>query len=185
MSFSSYINSRVQLSPQEMEIAEEACDSSIIKKGELLIKEGQVAHRMYFIQSGCARTYYYHQDKEVTSWIYREEQLATAWSSFYTRSPSFEELQALETLHVTSISHEKLQDLFNRNSKFQHFGRLICQEQLVFLDSFFKGQVFMNAKEKLDVLINYFPDITQRVNLGYIASLLGITQETLSRIRRK
>ena len=67
----------------------------------------------------------------------------------------------------------------------QEFGRLMVEEQLTFLDYFYRGFMFMSAKEKYNLLLSIFPDVTQRVNLGHIAAVLGISLETLSRIRKK
>ncbi len=68
------------------------------------------------------------------------------------------------------------------NNHFILLGKLI-EEQLVYIDTYSKGYMFLSAKEKYDKLLSFFPDIDQRANLGYIASMLGISQETLSRIR--
>ena len=182
--FVDFINTRVQIS---LEIASEIQTLLQIEefpKGHLLIKEGMIAHRLYFIVNGSARTYYFHDGKDVTSWIYKEDQLITSWSSFFGRQASFESVQILEDSKVCSLTYDHLQDLYFRYPKIQEFGRLIVEEQLVFLDQFYKGFLFSTAKEKYDLLLSVFPDVTSRVNLGHIASLLGITQETLSRIRR-
>jgi len=75
--------------------------------------------------------------------------------------------------------------LLKTDPAFERFGRILMEEQLAFIDYYFKGVLFMTAKEKYSLLLSYFPDITQRVNLGHIASFLGITQETLSRLRSR
>lgn len=184
-SFIEYINSRIQIS-KEIETAILAlCQIEELKKSHYLLKDEMVAHRLYFIIKGSARTFYYHEGKDITSWIYREGLLITSWSSFFNRTPAFENIELLEDSRVCSISFDELQQLYATYPKMQAFGRIMVEEQLTFLDYFFKGFLLMTAKEKYDLLISIFPDVTQRVNLGHIASLLGISQETLSRIRRK
>ena len=121
----------------------------------------------------------------MTSWFYREGQLFTAWSSFYKRSPSYEGVELTEDSTISALSYNHLRQLYKQHPKMQEFGREMVEEQLVFLDYFYKGFMFMSAKEKYDLLLSVFPDVTLRVNLGHIASFLGISQETLSRIRAK
>lgn len=156
-----------------------------LSKGHFLVKEGLVAHRLYFLEKGTARTYYYHNSKDTTSWIYRENTPFTAWYSFFDRKPSFENVEILEDATVISFTKDNLDSLYQQHSSFNNFGRKMVEQQLSYLDAFYKGYLFMSAKERYDLLLSVFPDITQRVNLGHIASLLGISQETLSRIRAK
>lgn len=180
-----FINSKIQIS-EEIKVAVNAvCKIEKQTKGDLLLEEGRVAHRLYFINNGSIRNFYYHDGKDVTSWIYREGQLVTAWNSFYGRTPSYENIELVEDSTICSILFEDLQKLYAHYPKMQTFGRIMVEEQMVFLDSYYKGIMFMSAKEKYDLLLSVFPDVTQRVNLGHIASFLGISQETLSRIRKK
>ena len=184
-SFIDYINSRVQITKELEEAILSVCQIDDWKKNHYLLKEGQVAHRLFFITEGSARTFYFHDGKDITSWIYREGMLITSWSSFYSRSPAFENIELLEESRINSISYDDLQKLYETYPKMQKFGRIMVEQQMTFLDYFYRGFYFMTAKEKYDLLLSTFPDVTQRVNLGHVASLLGITQETLSRIRKR
>ena len=180
-----YINTRVQIQDDIKDAIQALCKIEKLNRNHLLIKEGIIAHRIFFIINGSARTFYYHEGKDVTSWIYHEGQLITSWSSFYARTPSYENVELTEETTLCSISYNDLQSLYARYPKMQEFGRIMVEEQMIFLDYFFKGFMFMTAKEKYDLLLSIFPDVTQRVNLGHIASFLGISQETLSRIRKR
>ena len=179
-----YINARVQIDDTIKLAIGKVAKTEYLNKNDLLVKEGMVAHRIFFIQKGSARSCYDYDEKEVTSWFYREGHLITSWSSFYMQTPSFENIELTEDATILSLSYDDLQQLYRQFPKMQAFGRIMVEEQLTFLDYFFKGFNFMSAKEKYDLLLDYFPDITLRVNLGHIASFLGISQETLSRIRR-
>ncbi len=156
-----------------------------IPKGRLLIKEGQIAYRLYFLEKGTARTYYYHNAKDITSWIYGEYAPFTTWYSYLNHQPSFENLELVEDATVISFTKNDLEKLYLEHPHFERFGRKMAEQQLAYLDAFYKGYLFMTAKERYDLLLSVFPNVTQRVNLGHIASLLGISQETLSRIRAK
>ncbi len=180
-----YIRDRVQISKATLTAVSEVIRTEEYNKGHILLREGLVAHHLYFIKKGAARTFYYHDGKDVTSWVYGDGAILTAWGSFYGRSPSFENIELLENSVVEYISHSDLQKLYAQYPRMQTFGRLLVEEQITFIDNFFKGFMFMTAKEKYELLQSTFPDVIQRINLGHIASFLGISQETLSRIRRK
>lgn len=180
-----YIHSRVRLDPELRSAIQSITKTESLLKNQLLVKEGMVAHRLFFIEKGSARTFYDHDGKDVTSWIYREGQLITSWTSFYSRTPSFENVELTEDSTIISLPFDDLQLLYRKHPRMQEFGRIMVEEQLVFLDYFYKGFMFMSAREKYELLLSVFPDVTQRVNLGHIASFLGISQETLSRIRKK
>ncbi|MEM6724012.1 MAG: Crp/Fnr family transcriptional regulator [Bacteroidota bacterium] len=153
------------------------------KKGEFLLKERQFARRLFFIEHGTLRTFYLHEEKEVTSWFYTEGFFVSSWSSFYNETPSYEYIEALSDGSVYWISKADYQQLIEEFPAFERFARINAEQQLAFLDSFSKGYIYFTAKQKYQHLIQFIPDIELRVKLGQIASFLGISQETLSRIR--
>lgn len=156
-----------------------------LKKGDIILSEGQRARHIFFVEKGVLHTYYYHVDKQVTSWFYSENNFITAWSSFYTQKASYEEIKCLENCTLYKLSYERYQFLIQNFPDFANFARCLAEEMLAFLDEYSKGMFFMSAHEKYNLLLNYFPGIELRVKLGLIASFLGISQETLSRVRSK
>ncbi len=186
VNFNQLLNtSTTPFSKEIIEALEKVAKIETLPKGSLLVKEGQIAHRLYFLEKGTARTYYYHNAKDITSWIYKENMPFTAWYSFLDKKSSFENVEVLEASTIISFTKEDLEALYRQHPSFNHYGRKMAEQQLSYLDAFYKGYLFMTAKERYDLLLATFPDVTQRVNLGHIASLLGISQETLSRIRAK
>ena len=153
--------------------------------GDILLKHDRFANQLFFIEQGLIHNYYYHDGKQVSSWFYTEYQFVTSWYSFYSQKPGFEEIECLENCTLHAISFEKYQKLIADFPSFGNFARLLAEEMLAFLDYFSKSWSFLSAKEKYDLLQKHFPHIEQRVKLGLIASFLGISQETLSRIRSK
>ncbi len=154
-----------------------------IPKSHVLLKEFQYCQQLYFLESGTIRTYYFDKEKEITSWFYVEGQFFTSWYSYYSQQASFEFIESSSDCVIYRISYLQYQQLLKAFPAFEHFGRLLAEEQLAFLDQYSKGYLFLSAKERYQLLTSYFPDIELRVKLGYIASFLGISQETLSRIR--
>ncbi len=179
------IQRRTTLSDELKAAIEQEFEKQECSKSKLVLKEHQYCRKLYFLENGTARTFYYHDGKEVTSWFYRESQFFSAWYSFYNQQQSFEYIEVLEGAIIYSIDYDRYQFLLKTSPFFERFGRKLAEEQTAFIDQFSKGFMFMTAKEKYDLLLEYMPDITLRVNLGHIASFLGITQETLSRIRKK
>jgi len=183
--FLSYIKSQISVSPELEEALSTYFKKEEIRKGEILLREDSYCRRLYFLEKGTVRTYYYHDQKDVTSWLYHERLFFTAWYSFYLQQPSFEYIETLEDCTVFSIDYHNYQTLLNQFHDFERFGRLIAEEQTAYIDYFSKGFMFLSAKDKYDALLSIFPDVELRVKLGHIATLLGISQETLSRIRSK
>lgn len=155
------------------------------KKGEIILDEGYVCRKMYFLNKGTVRTYFYQKGKDVTYWIYPDSSLFTAWPSFVNQKVSDEFIEATEPVELISISFENWKNLSEKFPEINRFGKLWMEEQMAQLHEFYMGYYFLSAKEKFDLLVTVFPSITQRANLGHIASMLGISQETLSRIRGK
>lgn len=178
-----HISSRCFLSSDLLQRIKTDFEPVKLSQGNLVLTQGQKASYLYFIEKGILHNYYYHDGKKVSSWFYKEEQFITSWHSFYGQKASFEEIECLEDCIVYQISYSSYQKLIADFPAFGNFARLLAEEMLVFLDEFSKGWSFLSAKEKYETLRSYFPDIELRVKLGYIASFLGISQETLSRLR--
>lgn len=178
------ISNRCFLSPELQHHILNDFEEMHIKKGEKILVQGNRANYLYFIKKGVLHTYYYHDDKQISSWFYVENHFITSWYSFYAQKQSFEEIECLEDCNLYRISYKNYQRLIADFPAFGNFARLLAEEMLTFIDEFSKGWSFLTAKEKYDLLLTYFPDIELRVKLGYIASFLGISQETLSRIRK-
>lgn len=152
-------------------------------KSELLIKEGQLAKKMYFVKKGLLRTFYYDKNKEVTSWFYTEHQFASSWHSFYGQSVSFENVECIEDCKLYSITYDDYQQLLNQDSDFSIFGRKLAERFITSLDYFSKSYQFLSAREKYALILTSFPGIEQKVSLGMIASIMGVSRESVSRIR--
>ncbi|MEW7290251.1 Crp/Fnr family transcriptional regulator [Aquimarina sp. 2304DJ70-9] len=183
--FITYIKQYINLPSETEEEIVNLILTEKLDKGKVLLEEGKTCNRLYFIVEGTARTYFYQNGKDITYWIYPENMLVTSWHSYMLRKPSSEYLEVTEESILMSITYDQWQELYAKYPRLDRFGRLVIEEQMALLDDFYKGYYFLSAKEKYELLIAAFPTITQRANLGHIASMLGISQETLSRIRGK
>ena len=152
-------------------------------KSTLLVTEGQYADKSYFIVKGCARAYYLKDGKDITDWFAFENDFINSINSFFENIPSPHFIELLEPSTFLEISRE---DIFKLSDKYHDFDRLLriiaTKTMLALRNRIFSIQ-FEMAQQKYENLLNIRPDITQRVPLTHIASYLGITLETLSRIR--
>jgi len=155
-----------------------------LPKHYLLHKDNEVCEKIYFIEKGLARWYYYSEDgKDITDSFGLENSFITAFDSFFQRKPSRYLIELLEDSTVYSMSYGDLDQLFEKFPEVQRVSRLILIQILEQLLDKNAALQFNNARQRYRFITEKHPDLLQRVSLGHIASFLGITQETLSRIR--
>ena len=148
-----------------------------------LLQPGQMSERLYFIEQGVVRGYYLKDGKEVTSWFMREGDFIISIVSFYTRQPAREYIELLTDSVVLSITYAQLQQLYRDFPEFNTVGRLLTEKYYVLSELRTQNLRMQTAPERYAQLLADFPDIFGRVPLKYIASHLGISPETLSRLR--
>ena len=154
-------------------------------KGDHLFSEGEICRYLFYIKKGLVRVYYNSsQGKEITLWFSSEDSLVTAIDSFYLHKPTRDYCVALEDMVVYTITHSQLETLLN-NEKGAKMAFHIMYEVTRKMAELNESIRFRSAEERYNSLVSNYPQILQRVSLGQIASYLGITQETLSRIRGK
>ncbi|MCP4439615.1 MAG: Crp/Fnr family transcriptional regulator [Aureispira sp.] len=151
-----------------------------------LLQAGRTCRKLYFIEKGILRFYYYNDaGKDITHWFRFENSFITELDSFLNKTESSYYIETLEETVVYSISLEgfyKLSSLFPETEK---IWNLALVQFLLELGEKVKDLQFRDAPTRYSNLIEKHPDILQRVALGHIASYLGITQQSLSRIRKQ
>ncbi|WP_196888481.1 Crp/Fnr family transcriptional regulator [Aureivirga sp. CE67] len=152
-------------------------------KRQLLHEEGTVCDYLFLIQTGIARSFYYKDGKEITAHFAVENTSITAIDSFVQRKKSRYNIEVLEDSEVISISHQDLYTLLEEKPQYEKYVRMFLEQIYVDLAERIEDLLFHTAKERYDKIIENTPDLLQRVQLKHIASFIGITQETLSRIR--
>lgn len=181
----SNISTYYQISKAAEEKLVDALERKIIAKNELLLTEGQVCRHLYFLEKGALRGYYNVDGKEITHWFGFENDFVTSFFSFTTGKPSVENIQLLEGSILWCISKNKLTNLFNEYHEIERLVRIAYEKYYIRLEERFVNAHFKTAKELYENLLQETPHIIEKVSLGYIASYLGISQETLSRIRNQ
>lgn len=157
-----------------------------IAKGDLLLKEGQVSNDYFFLEEGFMRTFVHDVDgKDVTTGFAAAGQVVFEVSSFFNRIPSRENIQALVPCIGWSITYEQLNHLFHTYPAFREFGRSVLVRGFTALKSRTLSMITETAEQRYEHLLKTNPDIFQNVPLKHIASYLGITDTSLSRIRKE
>ncbi len=153
------------------------------EKGQLLHEEGEICQTIFLVKTGILRSFYFVKDKDITAHFALDNGVVGAIDSIVTGKASRYNIESLEPSEVYILDYLKMESYLDENPSLERLARKFTQ--LIYLDLVerFEGMMFLSAKEKYDHLITRYPTITSKVNLGHIASYLGITQETLSRTR--
>ena len=155
----------------------------IYPKGHLLIREGKTERSLFFLEKGTARAFCIQEDKEVTFWFGSEGDILLSLNSYFADKPGYESIELLEESVVYRISHSQLQDLYLAETDLANWGRKLAESEFIKADQRFISQQFKPAAERYREFVESYPDLLKRIQLGHIASYLGISQVTLSRIR--
>ncbi|MFN0083612.1 MAG: Crp/Fnr family transcriptional regulator [Ferruginibacter sp.] len=154
-------------------------------KKEFLLQEGNICRYLYFVEKGALRGFYNLDGKEVTHWFGFENDFVTSFHSFITGTAAVENIQFLEYSVLWALPKEKILGLFDKFHETERLVRIIYEKYYIRLEDRFVNAQFKTAAERYESLLTQTPHLLTRVPLGYIAAYLGITQETLSRIRSK
>lgn len=154
-----------------------------IESPTTLIKEGQHTNHIYYIISGSTRAYYLKNGKEVSDWFAFENDFITSINGYFLSIPSPYYVEVLEPSVLIKFSKENLEFLSKNYHDFTQLEKVIVTKTMLQLQQRIVAIQFETAQQKFESLLKIYPSITQRIALTHIASYLGITLETLSRIR--
>lgn len=156
-----------------------------IKKKTNLLKAGSIAKEVYFIISGCIRLFYEKDGVDISAFFFTEKMFAGAYDSFVSQKPSRHNIETLEDSQVLAISYKALQELFIEFPKMNEFVRKIIEERFVSLHELFTSLILDSPEERYLNLKKQRPDLLNRIPQHQIATFLGITPVSLSRIRNR
>jgi CRP-like cAMP-binding protein len=154
-----------------------------IKKNHDLQSIGHTCKTIYFINKGLARIYYFKDGLDITESFSLENNIIARVESLFTGKPSRKGIQVLEDSEIVAINATKLFSLYDKFPEIERLFRKIFEAGYVETVNRIEGMQFHSAEERYKALLNDAPGILMRVPLKYIASYLGITQVSLSRIR--
>ena len=172
-------------SDAELELAMKYFEEKNVKKKTILLKAGDVAHEIYFVVSGCMRLFYEKDGADISAYFFTDMMFAGAYDSFVSRQPSRHSIEASEDCQILTISHKGWHQLFIELPKMNGFVLKIIEERFISLHKLYTSLILDTPEERFINLQNERPDILQRIPQHQIATFLGITPVSLSRIRNR
>ena len=153
-------------------------------KGTKLISEGKRHHYFYLILDGSVKSYYQKESKEVCLWFAFEKEVISTIKTF-EGEPSNETIELLEDSKLIRFKTEPIKELAQIDLSISHWITELITDHALFLEERLYHLQFITSQERYKALIKVAPEILQKVSLTDIASFLGVSRETLSRIRAK
>ena len=163
-------------------------EHSIPKKagrGEYLVKAGDVCEHLYFICKGVIRGYIKEGNKEITTWITAENEMVSSIRGLKSQQPSLENIQTIEPCELIMVRYDELQYLYENNIEMNIVGRKLLEQYYIDAEERAFISRIPNAGKRYRHFLDTKGELANRIPLKYIASYLGMTIETLSRIRSR
>lgn len=175
----------VNFTPSEKRNFQDAFTYKEVPKNFTLVSEGQVANELYFIKKGILRLYYNNEGDYITGYIFREHLFAGSFESFLQSSPSNQYLETLEDSELLVISKEKLDVLYESIPKINTLTRKIAEQRFINAQQILSSFILDSPEDRYKKFALENSDLFLRVPHHIIASYLGITPVSLSRIRKR
>lgn len=157
----------------------------VLPKKDYLLRAGHISRNICFITKGLLRCFYFKEGEEVSSWFMKEGDVIISVESFFTQKESYESIQALEDSLIYYITYEELQYLYRQFPEFNFIARVLVERYYTLSEQRLYSLRMQRSQERYDYLLQHHPELVLRVPMKNLASYLGITEETLSRIRSR
>jgi CRP-like cAMP-binding protein len=173
------------LNKDEIGLLREAVDKKTFRKNEMIFTEGKIANDIFFVTKGCVRLFYNVDGTDKTAFFYTEGQFICAGESYTFNIPAIENYQAIENTEIFVFGKSKINRLLELAPKFEVIARIATENELITCQRVIASFVTKSAEERYVDLLNTQGELFQRVPQQYIASFLGVSPETLSRIKSR
>lgn len=179
-----YFNGFHKLSEEAEQALIEISTELKVKKNTIIQDAGQTCKTIYFIKKGVARIYYFKDGLEITESFAFENTILARVESLFRNKPSKKAIRLLEDSELVAINADLLFKLYDKYPETERLFRLLFESAYVDTINRIENLQFHTAEERYNMLLSESSDVIKRVPLKYIASYLGITPVSLSRIRR-
>lgn len=177
------IKSKYPVSDEAIELLTSHFEEQIFPAKTHIIRANVRDRKVFFIESGLTRSYVLAEGKETTTWFCKEGDVNYGSLDMFKNQAGFEYVQTLEATKAYTIPIDTLNELYKTNIDIVNWARVYYQDIFLLLQDLRIDRLTLSAKERYDKLVRDFPNLHNRVNLGYIASYLGVTLPTLSKLR--
>lgn len=185
MDFIELIKIYVALNDAEAAALREFAELRSYAKNELIFTEGSISNEIYFVTKGCVRLFYNVDGSDKTAFFYTQGKFICAGESYTFNLPAIENYQALEDTELIVLSKVAIEELLAISSRFEVIARIATENELITCQKMIASFITKSAEERYIDLLNNQGELFQRVPQQYIASFLGVSPETLSRIKAR
>jgi CRP-like cAMP-binding protein len=155
------------------------------KKKSTLLDIGKVSNEVFYLIKGCIRLYCEKDGEELSTYFFTENMFAGSYDSFLSRKPSKVAIETLEECEVLVLTHKGQEKLYEIFPKMNEFIRKAIEQRFVLLHDLFISYLLNSPEERYIMLLKERPELLQRIPQHQIASFLGVTRVSLSRIRNR
>lgn len=180
-----FINQMIAVTEDEWQAHRALLTRRFVAKGEYLLHVGEICNQVSFINRGSFRMYWDVNGQDTTKNFFFENEYASEYESFISRTPANFAIRAMEDAEVMELSYPNVQKLYENFPVWQKYGRIIAEWLFIHLTRRSKDLLSKSPEELYTDLLNTRPYIIERMPLHYIASYLGVQPESLSRIRKR
>lgn len=181
----SFLHAVHPMSPTLTEYLTSHLRHRILTRKQFLLKAGHISRDICFIEEGLLRCYYLKNDLEVSSWFMKEGDVIVSVESFFHQKVSYECIHALEDTSMYCLSHGDLQYLYREFPEFNYIGRVVTEKYYALSEQRLHSIRMQRSVDRYNHLMEMYPELVLRVPSKYLASYLGLREETLSRLRGK
>ena len=179
------INTYISLNDSEMLLLQGAVEKRTYKKNDVIFTEGKISDEIYFVEKGCVRLFYNVDGNDKTAFFYTEGQFICAGESYTYNIPAAENYQVIEQTEIFVFTKKKSEELLSKAPKLEVIARIATENELITCQKVIASFVTKSAEERYTDLLHTQGELFQRVPQQYIASFLGVSPETLSRIKAR
>ena len=180
-----YIHSYFKVRPEELNVISSLFKLTTLERGSYFLKPGQISDKLSFHKSGFMRVYQHKEEKEITLWISYEGFFITDLRGIHFNQPTPYFMQALTDCEFYTITRKDYRSLANKLPRWHEIEKLFIASYFTVLEERIFNLLSMPAEERFLYLLEQHPLLFNMVPLQYLASMMGMTPETLSRLRKK
>lgn len=181
--FSGYID----LTDEDIQFIKENSYIRDYPKNHLLLQKGDISQAFYFVLNGCLRMFYSSDSghEEKTAYFYTEHMFVSSFLSFTKQNPVEHNIATIEASTLVVFDSKSVQKFINYSPKFGIIAKIMMEKELICYQQMIMAFVTQNAEERYLDILSKQPHLIQRIPQHQIATFLGVSPETLSRIRRR
>ena len=185
MDIKEIINQRYAMPDASLDRLQQCLTEVSYPKGFRVLECGKVEKDIFFIKQGIVRAYTSVDGKEITFWVGKEGATLVSMKGYVNDEPGYETMELMEDSVLYVLKRKKLKELFSEDLHIANWGRRYAEMELLATEERLISMLSAIASERYKELLAKEPDLLQRLPLGSIATYLGVTQASLSRIRAK